>query len=167
MPYYTCSTNACPAPAQPFTLNTAGQTRCPYCFTANSLTAAAPPVHVPVTQTLVLTTSNAMDPVGADDDEVAALIARWDLATVSTTEAGKKKDCIYKLGTDRRKRIDREEPVTNGNRVVTHAKFRLQFGTKTYAGVRLVVDQMLDPATIRRAFEQSVANRRYVEVFLA
>ena len=106
-----------------------------------------------------------MDALGGDSAEVDSLIDKWDLTTVSTDEAKKTKDYLFKLG-GKTKRIDREGPITNGNRVVTHGKFRLQFGTKTYAGVQIKVDEPLDVATIRRAFRESVNNRRYVEVYL-
>ena len=62
---------------------------------------------------------------------------------------------------------DREGPITSCSGTVTHGKFQLQFGTKTYAGVRIKVDEDLDAATIRRAFRESVNAGRYVEVYLA
>jgi hypothetical protein len=108
-----------------------------------------------------------MDAVGTDGAEVEELIGKWDLNLVSRDEAGKKKDYLYKLGTDKRKRIDREGPVTQtGTGAATHGKFRLQFGTKTYAGVHIKVDQVLDALTIKRAFRESVTAGRYVEVYL-
>jgi len=163
MPYYTCRNGACPTGGQPFSLTGAGQTYCPRCNTPNSLTAA--PVAAPTTQTRVIATSNAMHAAGGAADEVEALIAKWDLNTVSDDEARKTKDYLYTLGSNS-KRIDREGPVNNGNRVVTHGKFRLQFGSKTYAGVWVKVNEILDAAVIRRAFRESMAAKRYVEVYL-
>ena len=98
--------------------------------------------------------------------EVAELIAKWDLNIVSDDEAKKTKDYLYTLGV-KSKRIDREGPVTNGNKQVTHGKFRLQFGKKTYAGVQVRVNEILDAAVIRRAFAESMVSGRYVEVYLA
>jgi len=95
-----------------------------------------------------------MDTVGKDVAEVESLIAKWDLDTVSDTEARKTKDYLYTLGAKAR-RIDREGPVTNGNQVGTHGKFRLQFGTRTYAGVWIKVNEILDAAVIRCAFAES------------
>ena len=164
MAQYTCSNAACPSGGAVITLSSAGQTFCQQCGT-RSLTALAVVVAAPTPHTRVLTTSNAMDAVGGDSAEVDSLIDKWDLTTVSTDEAKKTKDYLFKLGS-KSKRIDREGPITNGNRVVTHGKFRLQFGTKTYAGVQIKVDEPLDVATIRRAFRESVNNRRYVEVYL-
>lgn len=63
-----------------------------------------------------------------------SLIAKWDLDTVSDTEARKTKDYLYTLGA-KAKRIDREGPVTNGSQVVTHGKFRLRSDTRTHACV--------------------------------
>ncbi|MEO9216760.1 MAG: hypothetical protein ABI227_14065, partial [Rhodanobacter sp.] len=119
MPYYTCSNGACPTAAQPFSLTGAGQTYCPQCNTANSLTAAPTPIVAPTTQTRVIASSNAMNAVGKDAAEVELLIAKWDLNTVSDTEAKKTKDYLYTLGS-KFKRIDREGPVTSGTKVVTH-----------------------------------------------
>lgn len=166
MPYYTCSNGACPTAGAAFALTSAGQTYCPQCFTAGALSAAAAPVIAPTTQTRVLQSSNAMHDVGGDAAEVDTLISKWELNTVSDDEAKKTKDYLYKLGTDKRKRIDREGGVMNGNKQVTHGKFRLQFGNATYAGIHVQVNQILDAAIIRRAFRESVAARRYVEVYL-
>ena len=164
MPYYNCSTPTC-SPGVAFSLTSAGQTYCPRCFTAGALTPAASPVTAPVSQTRVIQDSNAMDLAGGDAVEVDELIAKWDLNSVTTREAGSTRDCVYKLGT-RSKRIDREGGIS-GTNGVTHAKFRLQFGSKTYAGVRIKVDETLDAAVIQRAFRESVVARRYVEVYLA
>lgn len=166
MAYYTCSNAACPTGGAAFSLTSAGQTYCPNCYTAGALTAAPTPVAAPVTQTRVLQSSNAMHAVGGDAADVALLIARWDLNTVSDTEAKKTKDYLFTLGADNSKRIDREGPITTGNKVVTHGKFRLQFGKKTYAGVQIRVNEILDAAVIRRGFQESVAAGRYVEVYL-
>ena len=163
MPYYTCSTPTC-SPGVTFSLTSAGQTYCPRCFTAGALSTAAAPMTAPVSQTRVIQDSNAMDAVGAAAVQVDELIAKWDLNSVTTAEAGKTHDCVYKLGT-RSKRIDREGPVS-GTTGVTHAKFRLQFGKSTYAGVRIKVDETLDAAAIQRAFRESVIAQRYVEVYL-
>lgn len=165
MPYYICGNGACPTAGQAFSMTSAGQTYCPQCFTAGSLAAAPTPVVAPTSQTRTIATSNAMDAVGKDAAEVESLIAKWDLNTVSDNEAKKTKDYLYTLGA-KSKRIDREGPVTNGNKVVTHGKFRLQFGTKTYAGVWIKVNEILDAAAIRRAFAESVVAGRYVEVYL-
>jgi hypothetical protein len=154
-----------PDRGQVFSMTGAGQTYCPQCFSAGSLTTAPTPVVAPASQTRTIATSNAMDAVGKDAAEVESLIAKWDLNTVSDTEAKKTKDYLYTLGA-KSKRIDREGPVTNGNKVVTHGKFRLQFGTNTYAGVWIKVNEILDAAVIRRAFAESVVARRYVEVYL-
>jgi hypothetical protein len=129
------------------------------------LTAAAAPVRAPASQTRTITTSNVMDAAGSDATEVEELIAKWGLNSVTKTEAGSTKDCVYKLGT-RSKRIDREGRVTGVDGTASHAKFRLQFGSKTYAGVHIKVDETLDAATIQRAFRESVAAKRYVEVYL-
>lgn len=166
MPYYTCSTAACPTNGQPFALTSAGQSYCPQCYTAGALSPAAAPVHAPISQTRVLQTSNQMHTAGGDAVEVAELIAKWDLNIVSDDEAKKTKDYLYTLGV-KSKRIDREGPVTNGNKQVTHGKFRLQFGKKTYAGVQVRVNEILDAAVIRRAFAESMVSGRYVEVYLA
>jgi hypothetical protein len=165
MPYYTCSNAACSTAGQTFSLTGAGQTYCPQCYTANALTAAPTPVVAPTTQTRTVVTSNAMDAAGKDAAEVDDLIAKWDLNTVSDTEAKKTKDYLYTLGA-KSKRIDREGPVTNGQKVATHGKFRLQFGTNTYAGVWIKVNEILDAAVIRRAFRESMVAGRYVEVYL-
>lgn len=85
-----------------------------------------------------------MDAVGKDAAEVESLVAKWDLDTVSDTEARKTKDYLYTLGAKAR-RIDREGPVANGNQVGTHGKFRLQFGTRTYAGVWIKVTRYWTP----------------------
>lgn len=54
------------------------------------------------------------------------------------------KNYLYTLGAKAR-RIDQEGPVTNGNQVGTHGKFRLQFGTRTYAGVWIKVTRYWTP----------------------
>lgn len=165
MPYYTCNNGACPTAGQAFSMTSAGQTYCPQCFTAGSLATVPTPIVAPTSRTRTIVTSNEMHAVGKDEAEVESLIAKWDLNTVSDTEAKKTKDYLYTLGANS-KRIDREGPVTNGSKVVTHGKFRLQFGTKTYAGVWIKVNEILDAAVIRRAFAESMAARRYVEVYL-
>ena len=165
MPYYTCSTPTCPTGGASFSMTSAGQTYCPRCYTAGALTAAATPVVAPTTRTRVLMASNAMDEVGSDATEVDDLIAKWEINTVSDDEARKTKDYLYKLGSDKRKRIDREGGVKNGSNVYTHWRFRLQFGTKTYAGVQIAVNEIMDAGVIRQAFRESVNNRRYVEVY--
>ncbi len=166
MPYYTCSNAACSSGGAAFSLGSAGQKFCPRCNTAGALTAAATPVVAPASQTRTIQDSNQMDTVGKDMDEVGQLIDKWDLNSVSGAEANKTHDCVFKLGQNRAKRIDREGPITGPDGEVTHAKFRLQFGSKTYGGLRIKIDETLDAATIKRGLRESVAARRYVEVYL-
>ena len=155
-----------PTGGGPFSLTSSGQTWCPRCYQSNMLEPVETPEVRPTVRTRVVEDTNAMDGVGGDAAEVSTLISKWDLVSVSKLEAGKKKDYVFKLGKDKRKRIDREEPVTDGHKNVAHAKYRLQFGKKTYAGVWLVVDTVLDAAVIRRAFQESVNSGKYVEVYV-
>ena len=63
-------------------------------------------------------------------------------------------------------RIDREGPARGTSKIVAHTRYRLQVGKKTLAGIHLQVDTRLDPATIQRAWRQSLAAGRYIEVYL-
>ncbi|BBO91324.1 hypothetical protein [Desulfosarcina ovata] len=167
MPYYKCSNQACPTGGEAFSLTSAGQTFCPRCYTANALTSVATPVVGPLTKTRVIQSSNTMHSCPKKVEvEVQLLIDKWDLNSVSTLEAKKTKDYLFTLNTNA-KRIDREGPVTIGSeKTVTHGKFRLQFGNRTYAGVRIQVDVILNAAVIRRAFKESLVAGKYVEVYL-
>jgi len=121
---------------------------------------------VPQTLTRLLPGSNAMDKAGNKQKPIiTTLISLWDLDGVSETEAKKKADHLYTT-IKKTNRIDREGQVTGPDGTVTHGKFRLQIGSKTLAGIRLKVGEALDPATIRRAWRESVVGGRYVEVYL-
>lgn len=166
MPSYTCSNDDCPTEGASFALTSPGQTRCPHCHTAGALTAVPTPVAQPITRTRRVPTSNAMDAAASGEDDIAeALISKWELNIVSDTEAKKVKDYVY-THEKNANRIDREGPVRGGSKVVTHARYRLQIGKKTLAGIHMQVDTRLDPATIQRAWRESLATGRYVEVYL-
>ncbi|MEO8278904.1 MAG: hypothetical protein ABI564_04370 [Ideonella sp.] len=166
MPSYTCSNADCSTAGTSFALTSPGQTRCPHCYTANALTAVPTPVIAPISRTRQVATSNAMDATGGDEDDIAeALISKWELNIVSDTEAKKVKDYVY-THEKNANRIDREGPVRGTGQAVTHARYRLQVGKKTLAGIHMQVDTVLDPATIRRAWRESLAAGRYIEVYL-
>lgn len=166
MPNYTCSNDDCAMAGETFALTSPGQTRCPHCFTANALTEVAPPVEQPITRTRNVAGGNPMDEPTREEMVIAeALINKWDLNIVSDAEAKKVKDYLY-THEKNANRIDREGPVRAGNsKNPTHGRFRLQIGKRTLAGIHMRVGIVLDPATVRRAWRESLARHRYVEVY--
>ncbi|MEO6802565.1 MAG: hypothetical protein ABI197_04875 [Granulicella sp.] len=92
------------------------------------------------------------------------LIQQFHITLVSDDEASRPHDCVVKLGSDRRKRIDRQGPVQTGH-TITHGKFAVQLGTALNAGIHLPVNETYSIDTIREAFRQSLLQRRYVRLF--
>lgn len=91
------------------------------------------------------------------------LIAKFDVVSVSKAEAAKPKDYVVKLGTDKRKRIDRQGPAYGG----TYAKFAVQLGDFTYAGIQMQADTDEDFSLdhLKAAFLKSLNDRAYIRVF--
>jgi hypothetical protein len=159
VPDYTCTTAACPSGGAPIVLNTANQTFCPQCFN-NTLQ----PYVRPRMEQMV----NAGGQMSAGSPDTNAdcerLIQLFSITLVSTEEARMPRDCIVKLGSDRRKRIDRQGPVSNGN-TITHARFAVQLGTPIYAGIHMPVDTTFTIGHIREAFRRSLAQGGYFRIF--
>jgi hypothetical protein len=92
------------------------------------------------------------------------LIQLFTITLISAEEARMPRDCIVKLGSDRRKRIDRQGPVSNGG-TITHARFAVQLGSPIYAGIHLPVDTTFSIGNIRQAFRRSLAQGGYFRLF--
>jgi hypothetical protein len=124
-----------------------------------------------------LADSKAMDVATANHDIlVPLLIAKWDWNEETITQ---KADQVFNLNNNDvassgvtnetvsnkqgwRFRIDREGPAQNG----TAAQFRLQFGTATYAGIHLRLNQKIGARYIRDAWHQSYNAGRSVHVYM-
>lgn len=89
-------------------------------------------------------------------DIVEELINRFSLTSVTSEEAKTTSDYIvtYK-GTNNR--IDRQGPSRNN----THAKFAVQIGAATYAGIEMEAERDFDINMVREAFQQSIQDGTY------
>jgi len=134
-----------PTGGGPFSLTSSGQTWCPRCYQSNMLEPVETPEVRPTVRTRVVEDTNAMDGVGGDAAEVSTLISKWDLVSVSKLEAGKKKDYVFKLGKDKRKRIDREEPVTDEPSMARPGSFTPQLRPDLIAQVEWLAENLDNP----------------------
>jgi hypothetical protein len=159
MPQYTCSTADCTSGGAPIVLNQANQTFCPQCGNGTLVAYVPPPMEQMVNAGGTMTTAN---PTQANDCN--ALINLFGVMLVSVDEARMPRDCIVKLGADRRKRIDRQGPVSTGN-TVTHARFAVQLGDPIYAGIHMPVDTNFTANHVRAAFRRSLQQHQYVRIF--
>jgi hypothetical protein len=162
MAQYTCSNADCPTAGETFTLTSTGQTYCPNCY-ENTLVPFVPPRQLiyrleNVPGSNVMTTPNT-----TQENDVRALIGRFFLTRQSADEANTTTDNIVQLGTDRRKRIDRQGPVRSGI-ATTHAKFAVQLGGPIYAGIHMPVDTDFPLQTVKDAFIRSMQNHVYVRI---
>jgi hypothetical protein len=159
MPDYTCTTATCPSGGAPIVLNTANQTYCPQCFN-NTL---QPYVRPRIEQMM-----NAGGQMSAANPGMAAeceqLIQLFSITLVSSDEARTPRDCIVKLGSDRRKRIDRQGPISNAG-TITHARYAVQLSSPVYAGIHMPVDTNFTIAHVRNAFRRSLQQGQYVRIF--
>jgi hypothetical protein len=96
--------------------------------------------------------------------ECEQLIQLFGITIVSAEEARMPRDCIVKLGADRRKRIDRQGPVSV-NGTITHARFAVQLGTPIYAGIHMAVDTRFTIGHVRDALRRSLQQGQYVRIF--
>lgn len=96
---------------------------------------------------------------------IEGLISNFGVTSVARREVSRKVDYVGKLegeSSDRpSNRIDREGPC----RDATHAKFRLQMGSKTYAGIEMQAEEEFSIKLVRKAFRDSLASRRYVRIY--
>ena len=159
MPDYTCTNADCPSAGAPIVLNTANQTYCPQCFNNTLQPFVRPRIEQMV---------NAGGQMSAANPTMTAeceqLIQSFSITIVSVEEARTPRDCIVKLGADRRKRIDRQGPVSAGN-TITHARYAVQLGTPIYAGIHMPVDTRFTIGHVRGAFRRSLAQGQYVRIF--
>ena len=159
MPLYVCTTGTCPSNGAVQTLTQANQTFCPQCFN-NTLQAFVPP-RIEQMANAGGTMSVANPTMLIDCD---ALIDRFTITIVSADEARMPSDYIVKLGSDKRKRIDRQGPVTSGA-TVTHARFAIQLSGPVYAGIHMPVDTAFSINHVRAAFRRSLQIHQYVRIF--
>jgi hypothetical protein len=85
---------------------------------------------------------------------VEALIDKFDVTSVTVPEAGKTKDYIV-THLLKANRIDRQGPAFDG----THARFAVQIGSATYAGVHMPAGIDFPVDVVRAAFRASFAGR--------
>jgi len=132
------------------------------CGEANTLTLA---VVQPQERTADATMNDMTTPNPSQAGDCEQLIQKFDVTRVSVAEAGQPRDCVVKLGADRRKRIDRQGPVKDGA-TTTHARFAVQLGTPIYAGIWMQVDQDFTIANVRAALRRSLTvTHGYVRLF--
>ncbi|MFL6446753.1 MAG: hypothetical protein ACJ746_03585 [Bryobacteraceae bacterium] len=93
-------------------------------------------------------------------DIVDELINRFNVTRVSSAEAKKKLDHIVTYQNNSN-RIDRQGPSRNS----THAKFAVQIGTATYAGIEMAADHDFPLEMVRQAFHQSIMDGTYRRIF--
>jgi len=114
-------------------------------------------------QSEVGTEGGDMDKLPSSDSAmVESLIDRFDQTGVSEAEARKTHDCVVHIGS-RANRIDRQGPCYGG----THARFAVQIGTKTYAGIQMPAGVTFTIAHVRAAFRESLTNKKYIRIFRA
>ena len=97
----------------------------------------------------------------SEGEAVDYLIDKFDITSVTRGEAKTTQDYIVKFGSDRRKRIDRQGPAYEE----THAKFALQLGHDTVAGVEMQCDFEFDIQFVRKAFRDSIEAGRYIRIY--
>ena len=97
-----------------------------------------------------------------DKAMVEALIDRFDQTGVSEADALRTHDCVVHIDS-RANRIDRQGPCYGG----THARFAVQIGTKTYAGIQMPAGVTFTIAHVRAAFRESLTNKKYMRIFRA
>jgi hypothetical protein len=159
VPDYTCTTATCPSAGAAIVLNTPNQTYCPQCFN-NTLQ--------PYVRPRIEQMANAGGQMSIASPQMQAeceqLIQLFSITLVSSDEARMPRDCIVKLGSDRRKRIDRQGPVSAGG-TITHARFAIQLGSPIYAGIHMLVDTTFTIGHVRNAFRRSLQQSQYVRIF--
>jgi hypothetical protein len=93
-------------------------------------------------------------------DMVDDLISRFNVTSVTKKEAAMPKDCIVSIDS-RSNRIDRQGPAYNQ----THAKFAVQIGSATYAGIQMQCDVTFTIDHVQNAFRRSLLDRKYIRIF--
>jgi hypothetical protein len=110
----------------------------------------------------VSTTGDPMDNFDTSESEVVEfLINKFSVTSVTTKEAKTRKDYIVTYKKDTRRRIDRQGPAYND----THAKFAVQLGSATVAGVEMECGFDFDAAFVKKAFRDSLQQGRYIRIF--
>jgi hypothetical protein len=95
-----------------------------------------------------------------DKAMVEALIDRFDQTGVSQADALRTHDCVVHIDS-RSNRIDRQGPCYGG----THARFAVQIGTKTYAGIQMPAGVTFTLGHVQAAFRESLTSRQYIRIF--
>ncbi len=106
--------------------------------------------------------------VGGDMDKmqndaspiVDALIDKFNVTSITQAEAAVKKDYIVTVNVNRQ-RIDRQGPSRNA----THAKFAVQIGKATYAGIEMPHGVTFTIEHVRAAFRYSLETGKYIRIF--
>lgn len=121
----------------------------------------ATPIAVPV-EAIVIGQGGTFDKIPTRLVEtVEELITNFDVTSVTSAECLKRSDYAGKVPGEKSNRptnrIDRQGPSRDG----THAKFAVQIGKKTYAGIEMPADRDFTIGTVRRAFRQSIEYTTY------
>ena len=88
------------------------------------------------------------------------LIDKFDEVEITSVEAGQKKDHIvtHRLNTNR---IDRQGPCRDG----THAKYAIQLGSKTFAGIEMEHSRVFSVEFVRNAFRKSLEDGKWYRIY--